>query len=207
MAQRAPRFPGIDWYCDKCSAYLNDQEGFDDHKYVWKCRKCGYKNSLSWDNISVGSKLSSCIGIILLFAGIVNVYLLIASILSMAGVAVSIPYKWLTYFKFLQPTLFLHSFWPYAIAFVLLVILGLLFERFVANYHPDKKLWVLRSFIYYFWLWISGPVRELAINTIGFLKTLFLKKQERKTGQLLSSIFFALISLLIVWVFIGLITK
>ncbi len=51
---REPRFPGIDWYCDHCGALLNSQKGFDDHKYVWKCKKCGYKNSISWDNIRVG---------------------------------------------------------------------------------------------------------------------------------------------------------
>lgn len=51
---RAPRFPGIDWYCDKCGAFLNSQKNFDDHKYIWKCRECGYKNSISWANIRTG---------------------------------------------------------------------------------------------------------------------------------------------------------
>lgn len=45
------RFPGIDWYCDRCNAYLNDQPGFDDHHYVWKCTECGHKNSISADDI------------------------------------------------------------------------------------------------------------------------------------------------------------
>lgn len=45
------RFPGIDWYCDRCNAYLNDQSGFDDHKYTWKCTECGHKNSISLDDI------------------------------------------------------------------------------------------------------------------------------------------------------------
>lgn len=45
------RFPEIDWYCDRCNAYLNDQPGFDDHKYTWKCKECGYKNSISSTNI------------------------------------------------------------------------------------------------------------------------------------------------------------
>lgn len=49
---REPRFPGIDWYCDKCGAYLNNQRHFNDHKYIWKCTECGYKNSISWDNIN-----------------------------------------------------------------------------------------------------------------------------------------------------------
>ena len=32
----ADRFPDIDWWCDRCGAYLNDQVGFDDHHYVWR---------------------------------------------------------------------------------------------------------------------------------------------------------------------------
>lgn len=47
----AERFPGIDWYCDRCNALLNAQPGFDDHHYVWECTECGYKNSISSDNI------------------------------------------------------------------------------------------------------------------------------------------------------------
>ena len=50
----APRFPGIDWYCDNCGAFLNSQDDFNDHKYIWKCGKCGYKNSISWANIRTG---------------------------------------------------------------------------------------------------------------------------------------------------------
>ena len=45
------RFPDIDWYCDRCGAQLNYQDGFDDHHYVWKCTECGHKNSISKDNI------------------------------------------------------------------------------------------------------------------------------------------------------------
>ena len=45
------RFPDIDWWCDGCGAYLNDQDGFDDHKYLWKCTKCGFKSSIFKDNI------------------------------------------------------------------------------------------------------------------------------------------------------------
>lgn len=45
------RFPDVDWFCDRCNAYLNIQPGFDDHKYIWKCTECGLKNSISSDNI------------------------------------------------------------------------------------------------------------------------------------------------------------
>ena len=45
------RFPDIDWFCDRCDTCLNNQLGFDDHKYTWKCTECGFKNSISKDNI------------------------------------------------------------------------------------------------------------------------------------------------------------
>lgn len=45
------RFPNIDWYCDECDAYLNDQPGFDDHCDVWVCTECGCENKISEDQI------------------------------------------------------------------------------------------------------------------------------------------------------------
>lgn len=45
------RFPGVDWYCDGCGGYLSIQSGFDDHKRIWKCTECGYKNTISASNI------------------------------------------------------------------------------------------------------------------------------------------------------------
>lgn len=45
------RFPYVEWYCDRCGSHLNDQIGFDDHHYIWKCKECGYKNSISHDDI------------------------------------------------------------------------------------------------------------------------------------------------------------
>ena len=44
------RFPGIEWFCDRCNACLSNQNGFDDHRYVWKCTECGHKNSISSDD-------------------------------------------------------------------------------------------------------------------------------------------------------------
>ena len=41
------RFPGIEWMCDNCGAYLNAQPGFDDHLPVWQCRTCGALNHIS----------------------------------------------------------------------------------------------------------------------------------------------------------------
>lgn len=45
------KFPNIDWYCDDCDAYLNDQPGFDDHCGVWICTECGCENEISEDQI------------------------------------------------------------------------------------------------------------------------------------------------------------
>ena len=47
----ADRFPGIEWYCDRCGAHLNSQPGFDDRHYVWRCAECGHKNSISASNV------------------------------------------------------------------------------------------------------------------------------------------------------------
>lgn len=44
------RFPGVDWYCDRCGEYLNDQPGFDDHLHTWKCTRCGYENRIEMDS-------------------------------------------------------------------------------------------------------------------------------------------------------------
>lgn len=52
MAKRmTPRFPEYDWYCASCKENLNYQAGFDDNKFTWKCTECGYKNSISKDNL------------------------------------------------------------------------------------------------------------------------------------------------------------
>ncbi len=51
VTRMSERFLEIDWYCDRCNAYLNDQSGFDDHHYVWKYTECGHKNSISSDDI------------------------------------------------------------------------------------------------------------------------------------------------------------
>ena len=45
------RFPGVEWYCDHCTAHLNDQPGFDDHRNVWVCSRCGCENRISSEEI------------------------------------------------------------------------------------------------------------------------------------------------------------
>ena len=70
MMAREPRFPGITWYCDKCGACLSSQKWFDDHKYTWKCRECGSKKSISWDNINSGDSIAT--KILLYFLGFLS---------------------------------------------------------------------------------------------------------------------------------------
>lgn len=45
------RFPGVEWYCDRCDAHLNEQDGFDDHLPEWTCTACGYVNNLDINEI------------------------------------------------------------------------------------------------------------------------------------------------------------
>lgn len=42
---------GIDWYCDECNAYLNDQSGFNTSSGRWTCSECGYNNDVTENNI------------------------------------------------------------------------------------------------------------------------------------------------------------
>ena len=45
------QYPGIQWYCDRCGAHLDEQEGFDDHHPVWKCTVCGTENRIDLSRI------------------------------------------------------------------------------------------------------------------------------------------------------------
>lgn len=39
------------WFCDECEAYLNNQDGFDKKSTRHICRKCGYENDITFNNI------------------------------------------------------------------------------------------------------------------------------------------------------------
>lgn len=39
------------WFCDECATYLNIQEGFDRNAKKHICKKCGYENDTTFDNI------------------------------------------------------------------------------------------------------------------------------------------------------------
>ena len=42
---------GIDWYCDKCNVYLNNQSGFNTISGTWICEECGHENSVTVNNV------------------------------------------------------------------------------------------------------------------------------------------------------------
>ena len=44
-------YDDIDWYCDSCNAYLNNQSGFSSNCGSWECKKCGYINDIKEENI------------------------------------------------------------------------------------------------------------------------------------------------------------
>ena len=39
------------WFCDECNSYLNNQEGFDRHASRHICKKCGYENDTTFNNL------------------------------------------------------------------------------------------------------------------------------------------------------------
>ena len=39
------------WFCDECNSYLNNQEEFDRHASRHICKKCGYENDTTFDNL------------------------------------------------------------------------------------------------------------------------------------------------------------
>lgn len=39
------------WFCDVCNSYLNNQEGFDRRTSHHICKKCGYENDTTSDNL------------------------------------------------------------------------------------------------------------------------------------------------------------
>ena len=50
----------IDWYCDNCNAYMNNQAGFNRIGGWWTCTECGTHNDVSlgntiWDEESLDS--------------------------------------------------------------------------------------------------------------------------------------------------------
>lgn len=50
----------MDWYCDNCNTFMNNQNGFNRSGGWWTCAKCGTHNDVSlgntrWDEESLNS--------------------------------------------------------------------------------------------------------------------------------------------------------
>lgn len=41
----------IDWYCDQCGEYMNNQVGFTTSSGSWTCTTCKYNNNVTNENI------------------------------------------------------------------------------------------------------------------------------------------------------------
>lgn len=41
----------IEWYCDHCGCYMNNQEGFTRKEGTWICEKCGFENDVTNNNV------------------------------------------------------------------------------------------------------------------------------------------------------------
>lgn len=163
------RFPGIDWFCDNCDSNLNKQKGFDDRKYIWKCKKCGYKNSISAANIRYKDPvIHNITGFLLGFSRSLLVYVLVISC-----------YAELICSQ--QPTVLfgynlLHLC---AIAYSLIMIVSLFFERAIAKYgiHQPLGKWIISGIPIHIWGDVFRPVREVLGYPFALLNLIRLKVQ------------------------------
>ena len=161
MKERRERFPGIDWYCDRCGHFLNSQDGFTDHKYIWKCTYCGYKNSISRTNIIDLAEeylVIRHLGIILGFIRCFCVYAALAYISSLLiGTQEGVP----------EIVLGIIRYATYALPF--LIILSMIFERGIAKYGEDKLLipWIITSIFYYIFDDLIRPFTEFISSIIA----------------------------------------
>ena len=131
------RFPDVDWFCDNCDSYLNNQRGFDDRKYIWKCRKCGYKNSISATNIR--SEDPFCMDMAGFLLGVVrSIFVFALTILFLAEAILD--YQPLVIFGHRLLTIS-------ALAYPILMIFSLVFERLIAKYgiHIPVGKWILTT--------------------------------------------------------------
>ena len=175
------RFPGIDWYCDRCHAYLNGQYGFNDRKYIWKCTECGYKNSISLANILVSqdSLITRLAGYVLGFLRSAALYAIIVS-----AVSLLIGTGWKT--DYLLYALLCYFF---------LDTISMMFEWFVVRRHDAKPLWVIRSFLYYLFVDLVRPMIEIVEAVFSIFSIISTKSVTFFLYKLTFGIFYSLILL------------
>lgn len=192
------RFPDIDWFCDNCDAYLNSQRNFDDRKYIWKCKKCGYKNSISAANIRHENPIFHNItGFFLGFMRSLLIYAL--SILFLSEIIT----------KQEPISVFGHRLlYLVAVSYPVLILLSLFFERVIAKYgiHKPLKNWILTTIPSYIFGDIIRPFQEVLgfpfalVNLIRLkLKGITFKKYFRKKC-LYAVVYLCLILLILVLV-------
>lgn len=188
------RFDNVDWYCDRCGAYLNSQPGFDDHKYLWKCQKCGYKSSISKANIiNEGGKfrgLGKVLG--LLRSGSLYLFLLPLLRYLITSLQGQVSSENKIVIEFL-------------ISYFVLDILSMFYERVLACYKTDDKIamWIVKSFFYYLFIDILRPIQEV----LGMLWALLVYPKYKMPGYLARKLIFgmaylALILLCSLWAFL-----
>ena len=161
------RFPDVDWFCDNCDAYLNNQRGFDDRKYIWKCRNCGYKNSISAANIRHEDPvIHNIVGFLLGYVRSLLVFVITILLLS------EVIFKQ-------QPFVFLgcRLLTIATGAYPLLMAFSLFFERVIAKYgmHEPLGKWIGLSLFRY---WLGDyfrPFQEVLSFPFALLNLLRLK--------------------------------
>jgi len=164
------RFPDIDWFCDNCGAYLNGQKGFDDRKYIWKCKKCGFKNSISEANIRYEDPfLFNVLGFLLgYFRSLSLLSLLILATCNILEIGMPV---------FIQKYNLLYvSLGTYPI----LMLLSLYFERSIAKYgiHKPLMIWVITTIPINIFNDILRPFQEALSFPFAWIKVLRLKRKD-----------------------------
>lgn len=168
------RFPGIEWYCDRCDANLNKQQGFDDHKYIWKCTKCGHKNSISRDNILYNTEngLTRTFAVVMGLARCICMY----SILLLT----------IGCFVFCVDTSALPSFIMYPmVAYPILLLISLGFEKIIVRYAADYG--IVSLVFCYIYDDVLRPFKEIGY-TVGVL---FKRNAQYARGFRIKKIMFA----------------
>lgn len=161
------RFPGIDWFCDNCDAHLNNQQGFDDRKYIWKCKKCGYKNSISAANIRYENPIiHNALGFALGYLRSLFIYSI--SILILSEVVMEQNAFYISEYRLL-PIL--------AISYPVTISLSLFFERIIAKYgkHIPLGKWLVSTTFFYIFGDYFRPLQEVLGFPFALLHLIKLK--------------------------------
>ncbi len=166
---RKERFPGIDWYCDNCDALLNAQKGFDDHKYIWKCKECGYKNSISNDNIRYDGTIGlRILGFWLGWFRSACIYLIIFSIVEKM-LNISSPLSFITQNHLIY---FIGGYFVFD-------IFSMIFEKFVMKYCANMSIiaYVISTPFVYLLRDVIRPFIEVIKGLCGIAMLIVCKKR------------------------------